>query len=77
MKIYVLIPCFNEINTINIIIKKLISSKRKLKIILIDDGSNDGTKELIKKKIKKKIFKFIDLKKNYGKGYAINRAKNL
>ena len=75
MKIYVLVPCFNEINTINIIIKKLISSKRKLKIILIDDGSNDGTKELIKKKIKKKIFKFIDLKKNYGKGYAINRAK--
>lgn len=75
MKIYVLVPCFNEINTIDIIIKKLINTNKKLKIILIDDGSNDGTKEFIKKNIKKKIFKFIDLKKNHGKGYAINRAK--
>jgi len=75
MKIYVVVPCFNEINTINILIKKLTKINRQLKIILIDDGSTDGTKDLINKKIKKKIFKFIDLKKNHGKGYAINCAK--
>ncbi len=75
MKLYVLVPCYNEINTINIIIKKLININRKLKIILIDDGSTDGTKEFIKKNLKKKIFKFISLKKNHGKGYAINKAK--
>ena len=63
MKLYVLVPCYNEINTINIIIKKLININRKLKIILIDDGSTDGTKEFIKKNLKKKIFKFISLKK--------------
>ena len=75
MKLYVLVPCFNEIKTINKIIQKLIKLKKNIKIILIDDGSTDGTKEFIQKNIKKKIYKFIDLKKNYGKGYAINRAK--
>lgn len=75
MNLYVLVPCFNEIKTINKIIQNLIKIKKNIKIILIDDGSTDGTKEFIRKKIKNKIFKFIDLKKNYGKGYAINRAK--
>jgi dolichol-phosphate mannosyltransferase len=75
MKLYVLVPCFNEIKTINKIIQKLIKLKKDIKIILIDDGSTDGTKEFIHKNIKNKIFKFIDLKKNYGKGYAINKAK--
>lgn len=75
MKLYVLVPCYNEINTIDIIIKKLININRKLRIILIDDGSKDGTKEFIKKNLKKKVFRFINLKKNHGKGYAINKAK--
>ena len=75
MKLYVLVPCFNEIKTINKILQRLIKLKKNIKIILIDDGSTDGTKEFIQKNIKKKIYKFIDLKKNYGKGYAINRAK--
>ena len=75
MKLYVLVPCFNEIKTINKIIQKLLKIKKNIKIILIDDGSTDGTKDFIHKNIKKKIFKFIDLKKNRGKGFAINRAK--
>ncbi len=75
MKLYVLVPCFNEIKTINKIIKKLTNLKKNIRIILIDDGSTDGTKEFILKNIKKKIYKFIDLKKNHGKGYAINKAK--
>ena len=61
MKLYVLVPCFNEIKTINKIINNLVKVKKvkkDIKIILIDDGSNDGTKELIYKNIKKK---FIDL----------------
>ncbi len=69
MKLYVLVPCFNEIKTINKIIQKLIKLKKNIKIIIIDDGSTDGTKEFIQKNIKKKIYKFINLKKNYGKGY--------
>ena len=63
MKLYVLVPCYNEINTINIIIKKLININRKLRIILIDDGSTDGTKEFIKKNLKKKYLNSLVWKK--------------
>ena len=75
MNIYVVIPCFNEIRTIKEIIESLNKIDLNLKIILIDDGSTDGTKLLISKHLKKKIYKFINLKNNYGKGYAINCSK--
>ena len=75
MKLYVLVPCFNEIKTINKIINNLVKVKKDIRIILIDDGSNDGTIEFIYKNIKKKIYRFIDLKKNSGKGHAIKKAK--
>ena len=44
MNIYVVVPCFNEIRTIKKIIQSL-KIKLNLKIILIDDGSNDGSKD--------------------------------
>ena len=75
MNIYVVVPCFNEIRTIKKLIESLINIKLNLKIILIDDGSTDGTKQLIIKHLKKKIYKFINLKNNFGKGYAINCSK--
>ena len=75
MNIYVVVPCFNEIRTIKKLIESLIDIKLKIKIILIDDGSTDGTKQLISKYLQKKIYKFINLKQNYGKGYAINCSK--
>ena len=75
MNIYVVVPCFNEIRTIKKIIKSLNKINLNLKIILVDDGSTDGTKTLISKISKDKIYKFINLKKNHGKGYAINCSK--
>ena len=75
MNIYVVVPCFNEIRTIKKLIESLININLKLKIILIDDGSTDGTKQLISKYLQKKIYKFINLKQNNGKGYAINCSK--
>ena len=75
MKIYVVVPCFNEIRTIKKIIQSLKKINLNLKIILIDDGSTDGTKNLISSSIKSKIYKYINLKKNHGKGYAINCSK--
>ena len=75
MKIYVVVPCFNEIRTIKKIIQSLKKINLNLKIILIDDGSTDGTKNVISTSIKNKIYKYINLKKNHGKGYAINCSK--
>jgi len=75
MFISVIIPCFNEVATLEIIIDKILTQKKIIKeIILINDGSTDGTKSLIKKKIKKKIDVVIHHKNNKGKGAAIKSA---
>jgi glycosyltransferase involved in cell wall biosynthesis len=73
-KITVIIPCFNEVNTIKVLIKKILRLKINIEIILVDDFSNDGTRELIKKEIEPKLYKVLYLSKNKGKGFAIRSA---
>ena len=75
-KISVIIPCFNEVRTIEKIIEKihLVQGINK-EIILVDDFSNDGSRELIQTKLKNKIDTLILNEKNYGKGYSIIQAK--
>ena len=51
MIVTIIIPCFNEKNTICELVEKVLKQKIKKQIILIDDCSNDGTQYLIKKKI--------------------------
>ena len=68
----IIIPCYNEINTINEIIQKVEKFNLvKKEIILVDDGSKDGTANYIKENIESKIKKTIYHKKNKGKGAAI------
>ena len=74
MKLSIIIPCYNEKNTIEKIVIKLNSLKIKKQIILVDDNSNDGTTKIIEN-ISKKLDKVIFHKKNLGKGSAIKSAK--
>ena len=71
-KISVIVPCYNEQQTILKIIRKIINAKPKDKeIIIVNDCSTDQTKNILDKlKFKNKI-KIINHKKNFGKGKAI------
>ena len=70
----IIIPCFNEINTISEILKRLKENINEVdNIIIIDDGSTDGTKELLSDINEKNIVtKFHE--QNFGKGKAIQTA---
>ena len=70
----VIIPVYNETNTIVKIIDQILKTKIKKQIIVVDDCSTDGSKEKIIKN-KRKINKIIFHKKNLGKGAAIRTAQ--
>ncbi len=74
MKISIIIPCYNEKNTLEILIDK-VKSKCNLEheIIVVDDFSNDGSREVLKN-INHKIDKIILNEKNFGKGYSIRKG---
>tara|TARA_Y100000294_G_C8529807_1_gene326441 strand:+ start:112 stop:798 length:687 start_codon:yes stop_codon:yes gene_type:complete len=75
MLLSVLIPCFNEKNTIEKIVDKINKLENlNLEIIVIDDNSIDGTKEILKNEIKNKVSQIIFNEENYGKGYCIKKG---
>tara|TARA_B110000483_G_scaffold3557_1_gene4219 strand:+ start:175 stop:873 length:699 start_codon:yes stop_codon:yes gene_type:complete len=74
IKLTIIIPVYNEIKTIEKLIKKILKINIKKQLIIVDDGSSDGT-ELILKKYKSRIDKLIFHKKNLGKGAAIKSGQ--
>ena len=78
-KLSIIIPCYNEKKTIDIILDRIDQSLKTYKIfnyeiLIVDDSSNDGTKEILKNlsnNEKVKIY-FHDI--NLGKGAAIQTA---
>jgi glycosyltransferase involved in cell wall biosynthesis len=75
MKLSIIIPCFNEKNTIEKIIQKILNScKEDKEIIVVDDCSTDGTKEILKNKIYNSIDNLVLNEKNYGKGFCIKKG---
>ena len=78
-KLSVVIPCYNEHRTINLIIDKIINSLniygyKNFEIIIVDDCSTDGTKEILKKLELEKNIKVFFHDHNLGKGAAIKTA---
>jgi dolichol-phosphate mannosyltransferase len=74
-KLSIIIPVYNEKNTIETLLRKIYKVRYiKKEIIVVDDASNDGSSDILKKN-KNKITKLIYHKKNLGKGAAIRSAQ--
>jgi len=76
-KISVIIPVYNEINTIREIIKRVQAVDIEKEIIIVDDGSMDGTREYLKsisEKVSDKKMQSLKIffnETNRGKGAAL------
>jgi|688.fasta_scaffold03686_15 glycosyltransferase involved in cell wall biosynthesis len=67
----VVIPVYNEVNTIESVVERVRSSGLPIEIILVDDGSRDGSREKLKQFEAMPKTKVIFHEKNRGKGAAI------
>lgn len=72
MKLSVIMPVYNEYNTVKQAIQKVISVELSIEkeLIIVDDGSNDGTRDILKG-ISDPCIKIIYHEKNKGKGAAL------
>lgn len=75
MKLTIIIPVYNEIKSINILLNKVLKQNIDKQIILIDDYSKDGSREEILTNFRDRVDKIILHEKNLGKGAAIISAK--
>ena len=72
MKLTIIIPCYNEINTILLVVEAVKAAPYSDKeIIIVDDCSNDGTRQILKETISKHVEKIIYHTTNQGKGASL------
>lgn len=72
MKISVLIPAYNEINTIDKIIRRVQATGLVDEILVVDDGSTDGTCEYLRSITGQDRIHAIFHERNQGKGAAVS-----
>jgi len=71
-KLSIIIPCYNERNTIEEVIRRVNDAPVPQKqIIVVDDGSTDGTREILETRLKKYIDVLVCHEYNTGKGSAL------
>ena len=72
MKLSVVIPCYNERDTIERIVAAVSAvSLPEIEIIVVDDFSSDGTREILKEKVEPRVERVIYHSVNRGKGAAL------
>ena len=67
----VIIPNFNESQTIELLIAKVLLVNIDIQVIIVDDASTDGSVEILKKYEDRPNFKIVYHQSNKGKGAAI------
>ena len=76
LKLSVIIPVFNERNTIREIVKRVMDSPLVDEIVIVDDGSTDGTRDILEDLKSNKMIRVILHEANIGKGAAVRTGIN-
>ena len=72
MNLSVIIPCYNEVSSIEQVVQSVIDViGEEGEIIIVDDFSTDGTREALEKNIDGKLARVIYQEMNQGKGAAL------
>ncbi len=69
MKVFVVIPCYNEKRRIDKVLKRINNLKLEKEIIVVDDGSFDNSREVVKNNFKDVLL--LEHSINLGKGAAL------
>ncbi len=70
-KLSVVIPVFNEVNTVLTVIDRVRSTELPLEIIVVDDGSQDGTRNRLSDLPPQEDLRIVLHDRNQGKGAAL------
>jgi len=71
MKLSVIIPVYNEVESIQVILKRVWEQNLAHEIVVVDDGSKDGTRDVLKELDGKDGVRVILHDRNKGKGAAV------
>jgi glycosyltransferase involved in cell wall biosynthesis len=71
MKLSVIMPVYNEVQTLEEIVKQVLATKLAYEIVMVDDGSTDGSRDIMKQWEKHSVIRVIYHAQNRGKGSAV------
>ena len=78
LRLSVLVPVYNELNTIELILDEIHSTPFQKEVIVVDDCSTDGTRQLLQELVEEGRIDRLHLQPvNLGKGAAIRQALSM
>jgi glycosyltransferase involved in cell wall biosynthesis len=73
MKLSIVIPVYNEVNTLLEVLKRIEAVPFEKQIVIVDDGSTDGTREILQD-LRNNNIQIVLNKQNRGKGFSIRKG---